>query len=68
MLPYQSFFTSERIDELWANVKWLLFFIAPGIMIVIALYAVGFLVSTIIKSIRAADDDDDEDDYEVREY
>lgn len=70
MMPdYQSFLSGANLEEFWANVKWLLFYVAPVIMIFVAVYAVGHVVKMVRSSIgKESVKDDDDDDYEVYRY
>jgi hypothetical protein len=69
MIEYQTFFTPSRLDEFWLMVKWVLFFVAPGIMIYFAVHAVGWLVHTIrVSLLGEAQKEEKDDDYEVYRY
>jgi len=63
-----DFFTTERLTELWGYVKMLMEGIAPGIMIVSAISAVGFLIGIVVKAYRQSSKEDDDDDIEFRHY
>lgn len=69
-----TFFDTKNLNTLWDFVGALLKFIAPGIMIVVAFFAVGMLIKAAIKAFRkGADDDDDDrrkddDEYDMRYY
>jgi len=63
-----DFFTTERLAELWGYVKMLMEGIAPGIMIVSAISAVGFLIGIVVKAYRQSSKEDDDDDIEFRHY
>jgi hypothetical protein len=64
MPEYQSFLSGTNLAAFWNNVKWLLFLVAPIIMIFYATDAVALVVGMIRKAIggQAEKDDDDDDD------
>lgn len=68
MPEFQTFLTPERMDVFWDNVHWLLFYVAPVIMIWMALVGVHALVKMIRSSFGKNQDEDDEDDYDVYRY
>lgn len=71
MPEFQTFFTPARLDEFWYYVKWLLFYVAPMIMILAAAGAISLLISMIKKSFANEDEinkRDNQDDYEIRRY
>lgn len=67
-----DFWTSSRLSELWDIVGVLLKFVAPGLMIVVAIIGVGMLLKYIIDAFKQGADDErrnqDEEDYEVKYY
>jgi len=68
-----TFFSTSNMDTLWDFVFVLTKFIAPGIMIVVAFFAVGMIIHAAIKAFKkGADDDDDrrknDDDYDMKYY
>ena len=68
-----TFFNTNNMDTLWGFVVTLVRFISPGIMIVVAFFAVGMLIVAAIKAFKkGADDDDDrrkdDDEYDMRYY
>lgn len=50
-IPYFTLFTPAYLDGLWGYVKWLVFYVAPFLMIYIAIKASGLFVHTIKNSI-----------------
>lgn len=64
------FYTPERMAELWKNVESLLSMVSPGVMIWVAITAVGMLLIIIINAFRqaTAPKEEDDDDVEVRHY
>ncbi len=72
MPEFQTFFTPSRLNEFWYYVKWLLFYVAPVIMIVAAAGALSMFISMIKKSFantKKIDESDQNDkDYEIRRY
>lgn len=67
-----TFFSTRNMDTLWDFVAVLLKFIAPGVMIVVAIFIVGMIIRAVIKAFKkGADDDDrrkDDDEYDMRYY
>jgi len=68
-----TFFNTKNMDAFWGFVVALTKFIAPGIMIVVAFFAVGMLIKAAIKAFKkGADDDDDrrkdDDEIDMRYY
>jgi len=71
MPEFQTFFTPARLDEFWYYVKWLLFYVAPMIMIMAAAGAISMLVAIMKKSFANTDQvgkQEKDDDYEIRRY
>lgn len=69
MVEYQTFFSGEVMAQFWEWIKWLLFYVGPIVMILVALFAAEELVKIIRSVFKKADDDDkDDDDYEVYRY
>lgn len=70
MPEFQTFLTPENMDKLFGYFHWLLFFVAPLIMIWIALS----ILDPIIKIIKSAfvkeerNSNDDDDDYDFYRY
>lgn len=46
-IPYITFFTPERLDQLWGYIKWFLFLVAPLLFIFIALKTAELFVITM---------------------
>lgn len=68
-----TFFSTRNMDTFWDFVAVLLKFIAPGVMIVVAIFIVGMIIRAVIKAFKkGADDDDDrrkdDDEYDMRYY
>ncbi|WP_378211118.1 hypothetical protein [Anoxybacteroides rupiense] len=71
MPEFQTFFTPARLNEFWYYVKWLLFYVAPMIMIFAAAGAITLLIMMIRKTIantNQIDQKENDDDYEIRRY
>jgi len=73
MPPYQTFLNPENLGIFWGNVKWILFFIAPCIMIWVAIHAVGMLIQVVKKALHEADQEEregkkEDDEIEVYRY
>jgi hypothetical protein len=71
MPEFQTFFTPARLDEFWYYVKWLLFYIAPMIMIMAASGAISMLIAMIKKSFaneEQINQKNKQDDYEIHRY
>lgn len=67
MPEFETFLTAERMTIFWDNVKWLLFFVAPIIMIFFASDVLSLLIGVIKKTIGIKTKNDD-DDYDVHHY
>jgi len=70
MLPeFETFLNSERLDQFWEMVRWVLFFVAPVVMIFFAVDLINWVVNAVKRAagINKKDDDDD-DDYEIYRY
>lgn len=68
MLPeFETFLTPERVDQFWENVKWLMFFVAPIVMIFFAADIIGSVISMIKKALGIQKEKDD-DDYDIYRY
>lgn len=65
-----TFFTPERMNQLWGFVEMLLKTVQPMIMIVFAIVAVGLLLGIVINAWKRSSKDleHEDDDYEYREY
>lgn len=67
-----TFLTAERNEALWDLVAVLIKYVAPIILIGVAIYIVGKLVIMAIQAFRKGVDDDDrdkdDDEYDMRYY
>lgn len=70
-----TFFTTGNMDALWNFVGVLLKYVAPGVMIVVALLGVGMFIKLIIKSFKKGSDPEDDlrrrkdsDEYDMKYY
>lgn len=66
-----TFATPANMNIFWGNIKTLLGFASPWIMIAVAILAVGMLLAIVVKAFRDAAKDDDpekQDDYEMKHY
>ncbi|MCL9969571.1 hypothetical protein MX569_03075 [Anoxybacillus kestanbolensis] len=72
MPEFQTFFTPARLDEFWYYVKWLLFYVAPAIMIVAAAGALSMFIEMMKKSFantkKIDESDQNNEEYEIRRY
>lgn len=64
-----DFWSNSRLGEFWDMVKLLLTGVSPGIMISVAVSAVGMLIIIVINAWKSSSkENNDERDYEYREY
>ncbi|MEH7126016.1 hypothetical protein V7127_22655 [Bacillus sp. JJ1773] len=63
MPAFQSFLSGSNLTAFWDNVKWLLFFVAPVIMIFFGLDAIKLLIKVIRGSVADEGNKDDDDVY-----
>lgn len=68
-----TFFDTKNMSTLWEFVATLLKFVAPGVMIFVAIVCVGMVVNLAIKAFKKGTDDDDDrrkndDEYETKYY
>lgn len=74
MLPdYQTFFSNANLDTFWADVKWLLFFVAPVVMVFFSVYAVRWFIKVVKGGFTEAEKESrrkpsDDDDIDVHYY
>ncbi|MFC4323682.1 hypothetical protein [Litchfieldia salsa] len=69
MPEYTTFLNDARTAQFWLWVKWLMFFVAPVIMIFIATDVVGMTLKMIRKIVGSSEKKrDDDDDYDVYRY
>ncbi len=54
---YTSFLNADNMGEFWKILKWVLFYIAPIIMIWFAIHAVTELIARIKSSVSGEDED-----------
>ena len=66
-LPYQSFLSGTNLTTFLGNLKWLLFFIAPGLLIFVAAGALEHLIE-VIRGLFSSNDKKDDDDYDIDYY
>ncbi|WP_175615921.1 hypothetical protein [Piscibacillus halophilus] len=59
---YELFLNAERMDQFWEVLKWVLFFIAPVIMIFVVPDVLQHLVNAIRKGLGIDKEKDDQDD------
>ena len=58
---YTSFLNADNMSEFWKVLKWLMFYVAPIIMIQFALQSVGEFIYSLKNSVTEKDEDFDED-------
>jgi hypothetical protein len=68
MPDYQAFLSGQNLTEFWNNVKWLLFLVAPIILIFFATDMVADVVRLIRRSIAGEAEKEDKDDDDVYYY
>jgi hypothetical protein len=68
MPDYQAFLSGQNLTDFWNNVKWLLFLVAPVILIFFATDMVAALVGMIRNAIAGEADKDDNEDDDVYYY
>lgn len=63
-MEYMSFFdlSSVSLSGLWDNIGWMVFFVAPIVMIVVAIWAVGHLIDVIRDGVDTRRNEDPWDD------
>lgn len=59
-LPYETIFDGAKMGEFWEYIKYFMFFVAPVVMIWVAIKLVSMLVIMIRNSMNKGHDDDDE--------
>lgn len=67
-LPYQTILDGDNMGQFWEYLKFFMFFIAPVVMIWVAIQLVGWVVRMIRGTVTEEDTrrrryDDDDDDY-----
>lgn len=65
-LPFQSFLSGSNLTVLLSNLKWILFFVAPVILIAVALDSLGYLIN-VIKGLFIKEESND-DDFDYKNY
>lgn len=69
-----TFFDAKNLKGLWDFVAVLLKYVAPGVMIFVAIFIVGLVINLVVRAFKkGADDDDDDkrkddDEYDMRYY
>lgn len=68
-----TFFDSKNLKTLWDFVAVLLKYVAPGVMILVAIFCVGLVINLVIRAFKKGSDDDDDrrkddDEYDMRYY
>lgn len=67
MPPYQTILDGQNMDIFWGYVKWILFLVAPLVMIWVAVEIVGRVSVMIKKTVQHEDREryvpDDDDNY-----
>lgn len=63
------FYTPERMAELWGYIENLLSMVSPGVMIAVAIIAVGMILTVVVRAWKeAAAPKEQGDDIEIRRY
>lgn len=71
-----TFFSSKNMETMWNFVVTLLRYVAPGVMIVVAFFAVAMMIKMIIKAFKKGTETDEDvrrrkdtdDDYDMKYY
>jgi hypothetical protein len=63
-----NFFNATNMNLFWEYTRMLLKTASPGVMLVFAVIAVGWLLTIIIQTFRNSTKDDDDDDIEIKHY
>lgn len=63
-----NFFNAANMSLFWEYSRMLLKGAAPGVLLVFATIAVGWLLKIIVQSFRKSGKDDDDDDIEIKHY
>lgn len=63
-----DFWTNQNMGEFWGFVKMLLETVQPGVMLVVAVAALGLLLGIIVKAFRKSSGDTEDEDVEIRRY
>lgn len=68
-LPFETVLDGKAMDDFWQAVKWVLFYVAPVVMIWVALKLVGWVVAVIkdmideARGVKRGSRYDDDDEY-----
>lgn len=63
------FYTPERMAEFWGFVKTLLSMVSPGVMIAVAIIAVGMILTVVVRAWKeAAAPKEEGEEIEIRRY
>lgn len=68
MPAFQSFLSGNNLVAFWDNVKWILFFVAPIVMIFFGLDTLKLLIRVIRGSVADEANKDDDDDFDIYRY
>lgn len=68
MPEFQTFLNPENMDKLWNNVEWLLFYIAPIVMIYVAITTIGYLIDVIKKAFKSENKNDEQEEYDIYRF
>ena len=68
MPEFQTFLDQNNMDTLIENSRWLLFFVAPVVMLFVGLAVLGLFIDMFKSIFKKANDDDEDDDYDVYRY
>jgi ABC-type arginine/histidine transport system permease subunit len=63
-----NFFNAANMALFWEYTRMLLKGASPGILLVFAVVAVGWLLNIIIQSFRNSAKDNDDDDIDIKHY
>jgi ABC-type amino acid transport system permease subunit len=63
-----DFWSDNTMTEFWGYVRMLLEGVSPGIMLTVAVAAVGIMVGIVVKAFKSSSEDEEDEDYEVKHY
>ena len=67
-IPSMNFFTEARMLEFWGYVRAILMSASPMVMLGVAIFCVGLVITIIIRAFRQAQDDDQDEDFDIKHY
>lgn len=68
MPEFQTFLDPANMDTLWENVEWLLFYVAPVVMIYVAIVSIGHLIDVVKNAFSHDKKEETDDEYDIYRY